>query len=111
MKILQQDGILNATNIEQLGAINAELFREEMQAAMSPDLKAIEVDFSDTSFVDSHGLGALLSVHKTACHRHGDVPLRLLNPQPSVRQILELTRMHRIFEIVKRPVAVQEVAG
>ncbi len=108
MKILQLDGTLNACEIQQLGAANAELFQEEMQAAMSPELKAIEVDFTDTSFLDSHGLGALLLVHKTACNRHGDVPLRLLNPQPSVQQILELTRMHRIFEIVKRPVVTQE---
>lgn len=103
MKILQQDGTLNASKIDQLGAMNADYFRDEMQAAMSADLRAIEVDFSDISFVDSHGLGALLTVHRTACSRHGAVPLRVLNPQPSVQQILELTRLHRIFEIVKRP--------
>lgn len=110
MKISQQDGTLNASQLQQLGATNADLFQEEMQAAMSADLKAIEVDFSETSFLDSHGLGALLMIHKTACNRHGDVPLRVVNPQPSVQQILELTRMHRIFEIVKRPVLTAEMA-
>ena len=46
------------------------------------------------------GLGALISLHKTTCTRNGLV--RLLNPTPPVQQLLDLTRMHRIFEIVKR---------
>lgn len=41
----------------------------------------------------------LISLHKMTCSRNGIV--RLLNPTPGVLQILELTRMHRIFEIVK----------
>ena len=28
--------------------------------------------------------------------------VRLINPAPNVRQILELTRLHRVFEIVTR---------
>jgi anti-sigma B factor antagonist len=51
-------------------------------------------------FLDSCGLGALISLHKTACTRNGAV--RLLNPTPPVQQILELTRLHRVFEIVKK---------
>ncbi len=103
MNILQRDGILTVNQVKHLVAANAGLFREKVQAAMSPELKAIEVDFSEVDRVDSHGIGALLLVHKTACNRHGEVPLRLLNPQTSVQQVIELTRMHRIFEIVKRP--------
>jgi anti-sigma B factor antagonist len=49
--------------------------------------------------VDSCGLGALVALHKTAA-AHGGV-LRLINPTPPVQQILELTRMHRIFEVIK----------
>ena len=50
-----------------------------------------------TTFVDSSGLGALISLHKHLSERDGKV--RLLNPRQSVLQLLELTRMHRIFEI------------
>jgi anti-sigma B factor antagonist len=62
--------------------------------------KYIESDLSQTMFLDSCGLGALISLHKTTCSRNGLV--RLINPTPPVQQILELTRMHRIFELVKR---------
>ena len=54
---------------------------------------------SRTRFLDSSGLGALISIHKTLCSRQGVV--RIVNPTPQVQQILELTRMHRIFEIVR----------
>jgi len=63
-------------------------------------LKNIEIDLSQTMFLDSCGLGALISLHKTACTRSGAV--RLLNTTPPVQQILELTRLHRVFEIVKK---------
>jgi len=41
----------------------------------------------------------LIALHKTACGRKGAV--HLLSPQPPVQQILELTRMHHIFQITK----------
>jgi len=73
-------------------------FRDQVRGALGELQKNIEIDLSETSFVDSCGLGALISLHKTTCNRNGTV--RLLNPTPPVQQILELTRMHRIFEIV-----------
>jgi len=39
-------------------------------------------------------------LRKTLGERGGVV--RLLNPTPSARQILELTRLHRIFEVTRR---------
>jgi hypothetical protein len=41
-----------------------------------------------------------------AKHRHpprGIAPLRLLNPQPGVQQMLELARMDQLFELVSTP--------
>jgi anti-sigma B factor antagonist len=110
MKIFQQDGTLSASSISYLGEANTDLFQNEMQTAMEGELRVVEVDLSEVTFLDSHGLGALLMVHRAACNRHGDVPMRLLNPQPPVQQILELTRMHRIFEIIKSPISAHEAA-
>jgi anti-sigma B factor antagonist len=87
------------SEIRELGTANADNFREQARAALTPAQKDIDVDLSHTLFVDSCGLGALISLHKTACGRQG--ALRLLHPAPAVLQILELTRMHRLFEIVK----------
>jgi anti-sigma B factor antagonist len=99
MKIQIQGDTLHITEVLELGAANSNAFRDQARSAMSATQKNIEIDLSQTSFVDSCGLGTLIALHKTACSRRGLV--RLLNPTPAVQQILELTRMHRIFEIVK----------
>jgi anti-sigma B factor antagonist len=102
MKILKQDKTVSVSEIKELCAANSNSFRDEVRAALPLELMAVEIDLSETSFVDSCGLGALIAVQKTACGRNGGVAIRLLNPTPPVQQIFELTRMHRLFEIVKR---------
>ena len=102
MKISAQDSVLNISEITELGASNSESFRKEVRAALPDPVKAIEVDLSRTSFLDSCGLGALISIYKLANNNSHPIPFRLLNPTPPIQQILELTRLHRLFEIVKR---------
>ena len=99
MKMQIEGPTLVISEITELGAANSNGFRDWVRSSMKDGHKNIEVDLSHTSFIDSCGLGALIALHKTACSRQGTV--RLLKPQPQVQQILELTRMHRIFEIVK----------
>ncbi|HVV00157.1 MAG TPA: STAS domain-containing protein, partial [Verrucomicrobiae bacterium] len=72
-----------------------------VRSSLQDGHKNIDIDLSQTTYVDSCGLGALVALHKTACGRKGAV--RLLSPQRPVQQILELTRMHRIFQIVQPP--------
>jgi len=100
MKIQVQGDTLCLSGMKELGTANFNLLRDQARAALTPAQKNIEIDLSDIALLDSCGLGMLISLHKTACSRSGVVRLR--NPSPGVQQILELTRMHRIFEIVKR---------
>jgi anti-sigma B factor antagonist len=98
MKTQVQGDTLRISGIRELGTANSDTFRDQARAALTPAQKNIEIDLSQMLFLDSCGLGALISLHKTACSRDGQV--RLLHPTPAVQQILELTRMHRLFEIV-----------
>jgi anti-sigma B factor antagonist len=100
MKVQTNGDTISITGLKELGAANANSFRDQVRAAMTETHKFVEIDLSQTMFLDSCGLGSLISLHKTTCSRNGLV--RLVNPTPPVQQILELTRMHRIFEIVKR---------
>ena len=106
MNIALSDNILSVDGLVDLNGANSEVFRQELRAAWpAGSLKAIEVDLSQTKSVDSCGLAALIAVHKWALehnNNNGAIPVRLLNPPPPVQQILELTRLHRTFEIVKR---------
>jgi len=55
------------------------------------------LDLSRLRFVDSSGLGALLSCLRQLTGRGGD--LRLSGMSKPVRALFELVRMHRIFDI------------
>lgn len=98
MKMQIQGDTLRITEVSELGAANSNSLRDEARSALTAAQKNIEIDLSQTSFVDSCGLGTLIALHKTACLRRGMV--RLLNPTPTVQQVLELTHMDRLFEIV-----------
>ena len=55
------------------------------------------IDLQAVRFVDSSGLGALVSGFKNASSRNGN--LKLAGLQLQVKSMFELTRLHRVFEI------------
>jgi len=101
MDIRRQNGTLSVTGLRELTSANAHTFRSAVAAALSHDLRRIEIDLSQTQAVDGAGLGALVSLYETANqYRNRDsVGIRLTNPTPSVQQMIELARLHRLFEI------------
>jgi len=80
---------LDAHNSGELKAQMLKLF-EEGQVNLVVDLQAVR-------FVDSSGLGALVSGFKNASSRNGN--LKLSGLQLQVKSMFELTRLHRVFEI------------
>ncbi len=91
---------LEVTGIKELSGAVAGTVRDTIKNALTDSHHFLDIDLSETRFIDSSGLGALISLHKTMCARQGQV--RLVNPSPTCRQLLELTRLHRTFEIVTR---------
>lgn len=103
MKIEHDGNNLRVSDIPELNAVNAASFREEVRAAMPKTPDTIEIDLSQTRFVDSSGLGALFALYKAANHGGKEVvTLRLVNPRPSIQQLFELTQLHQLFEIARR---------
>ncbi len=99
MKLETSGDTLRVFGVKELGAANANAFRDWVRDGFTNGEKHIEVDLSQATFLDSCGLGALVALHKTARRRQGT--LRLRNPQPQVQQILGLTRLDKIFELCK----------
>lgn len=104
MKIQRHNGTLSVRDLQELSAANARSFPHEVCAAELAGLKHVEIDLSQIRFVDGYGLGALAALHVALNKGEGDgaVTIRLLHPQPPVQQVLELARMHHIFEIIPR---------
>jgi anti-sigma B factor antagonist len=101
--IIEHDrGTMRILGFSELSVVNAQAFREEASSALHPELHALEIDFSEASLVDGSGLGAIVSIFKTAnqINANGGVTMRLVNPAPPVQQVFELTRMHHLFEVI-----------
>lgn len=102
MEIQRQNGTLNITGLGELTFANARDFRKAVLPKLDSELSQIIVDLSQTDFIDGGGLGALLMIYRTANEKNPGhaVRLRLLYPQPPVQQMLDLTQMRHLFEIV-----------
>ncbi|MBV8774011.1 MAG: anti-sigma factor antagonist [Deltaproteobacteria bacterium] len=81
---------------DQLDASNAKDFKREVASMLSGASKVI-FDLSQLHFVDSSGLGAMLSCLRQVNASGGD--LKLCGLSKPVRALFELVRMHRIFDI------------
>lgn len=100
MKLEVTGETLKVGGVRQLGAENSQEFREEVRAALPANVKDIEIDLSQISFLDSCGLGALIALRKAANTKNATI--RLLNPTPRVQLLFDVTRMHKVFEIINR---------
>jgi anti-sigma B factor antagonist len=101
MKIENQGSCLSISEIPELTAVNSAQFREKVRSAMAESPTVIEINLSQTRFIDSSGLGALFALYRATIPGN-NVALRLLNPIPEIEQLLELTQMQQLFEIVRR---------
>ncbi len=99
MKIESHDTTLNISDLRELTAGTSAEVKSQVRTRFLPDLKNIELDCGSLDFLDSSGLGALISIQKLATERGGS--FRLLKPKPTIAQVLELTRLHRILEIAQ----------
>lgn len=99
MKITTQQETLLVYGLERLGADNAFKVRDAIRAELKHEHRVLRIDFAKLDFLDSSGLGALISLQKSMAEQNGKV--QLVNPTDTSLQILELTRLHRIFEIVR----------
>lgn len=91
------DGVAVATiAVDELDAANAPEFKREIAPTLQANAKLV-LDLSRLRFVDSSGLGAILSCLRQLSAKNGDLKLCGLSKQ--VRAAFELVRMHRVFDI------------
>ena len=88
------------TDIPTLTSDTSRAFKEYVNGSLGPEHKVVDVDLSTVRSVDSNGLGALISVHKTLCTRGGRV--RLLHPPPLIDEMFQILQLDKIFDIIHR---------
>lgn len=84
------------------GSLDAETvasFKKEVAGIVDAGIFNFVMDCSALSFIDSIGLGALISLVRRSREKSGDV--KLCSISPDIEEIFEITRLHRLFDITK----------
>lgn len=97
MKIVVHGDTLNVSDIKELATITANSFQSELSAALSEDVRHIDLDLSKTTFVDCGGLGALVALRKKASN--GQAIIRLFNPPKPLEHIVNMMKLSEVFPI------------
>ncbi|WP_210335432.1 STAS domain-containing protein [Microvirga sp.] len=79
----------------RLDAAAAPQILARLKDAVADGKSRLAVDLSEVSFIDSTGLGTLVSGLKAARKAEGD--LRLIAPSPQAQRLLRLTTLDRVF--------------
>ena len=96
---LEENGkvVLVMVKEERLDAHNSEHLKQELGRLFEEGKSSVVVDLKEVRFIDSSGLGALVSGFKNASARQAT--LKLSSLQSQVKSMFELTRLHRVFDI------------
>ncbi|AEF40885.1 STAS domain-containing protein [Hoyosella subflava] len=85
--------------IEPKGRLNmvaAPRLRELIESTVEAGATRIVIDLSATDFIDSSGLGALISGLK--CTRQAGGDLRIAQPNAQIETVLSLTNLNRVLK-------------
>lgn len=79
----------------RLNMVAAPRLREQLRELVDGGARRLVVDLAETEFIDSSGLGALISGLKAARQAGGD--LRIAAPTEQVRRVLKLTKLDKVL--------------
>ena len=94
----QVDGV---TIVDLSGRIvlgeGSEILREALRDLASRGQKKLLLNLGDVNYIDSSGLGALVSGYTTITAQQGE--LKLLNLTKKVHDLLQITKLLTVFEV------------
>jgi anti-sigma B factor antagonist len=85
----------------QLIVGNRQELKDLIQAALDAGDRRVLIDFSRTGYIDSSGLGALVTTSKRIREAGGE--LRLAGLNEDLRSLFELTKLDTLFAIAETP--------
>jgi anti-sigma B factor antagonist len=93
--------VRNIVVIEIFGRLTVldQTLRESIHQFLKTGNRQFILKMSELSYIDSCGLGELLSVYASIRNLGGD--LRILTPSARVRELLHITRLDTVFDILE----------
>lgn len=89
ISVLHLNGTLDADTVSH--------FKQKIFKLVDAGCHALVLDCDKLLFVDSMGLGAMISILRRVRTQHGDLKVAGLNAD--VRNVFEITRLQNLFEI------------
>jgi anti-sigma B factor antagonist len=77
--------------------------RDTVGQLLSKDQKKILLNLGDVNYIDSSGIGELVSAYTTVRKQGGD--LKLLNLTKKVHDLLQITKLYTVFDVKDDEVA------
>ena len=100
--------VVDATGRITLGE-GASVFRDMIRDLATKGNKKILINLSDVSYIDSSGIGEMVSSFTTVTNHGGQ--LKLLGLTKRVKDLLQITKLYTVFEVFEdEPSAVRSFA-
>lgn len=97
ISINETNGIKNLVLAGRFDAAATASFKETIKGLLEEGNTNYVIDLEQVDYIDSGGLGSLVSALRQTRSVLGDIKVSGLSGK--VRSVFELTRLHRIFEI------------
>ncbi len=97
LSVSRQSGLAIVQIVGAASISEAEKLRITLEKLADERLPVIVLDLSQMEFICSLGLGAIISAHLRCRHHQGQI--RLVKPTHTVRELLETTRLTKLFTI------------
>jgi anti-sigma B factor antagonist len=98
MDVNVKDGVAGVAILQLVGRLNmasAAHLREAVTSIVDSGRTRVAIDMSGVDFLDSSGLGAIISALKTTRQAGGD--LRIAAPSWQAKLVLQLTNLDRVL--------------
>jgi anti-sigma B factor antagonist len=92
---VRPDGAVVMRLVGRLDLYSASDVKQQLTRAVAEGHRRLVVDLGEVTFIDSSGLGALISGLKAARFQKGD--LRIARPGEQTRVVLELTALDQVL--------------
>lgn len=99
MKITTETETLRVSDLRELKEPDADELVRDLRAALKPTHSTIEFDLTQLRSADCETVDALMTVHEKFARAGTAFSWRIMNPPSDLRQLFELVRLHRLFEI------------
>ena len=97
MEVTQQAGAAVVRITGSVSISDAERLQEQLERLAADRVPVIVLDLERMDFICSLGLGAIICGHLRCRHHQGKI--RLVNPSAQVRELLETTRLTKLFTV------------